>query len=147
MLDLALTQHPGTVIAPMTVVDPGYFEETVGRLRASGHDVRHFALLAEPTTVVRRLRERRLGRLVQLLAGGEVALRCESFGLSRLDRCLERLAEPAFAEQLWTDHLTVAEVAEEIASSVGLSLRRNRDGAVRGRLRRTWTSVRHVRFR
>lgn len=46
VLDLVLRKHDGTVIAPMTVVEPRYFRETVGRLRDHGHDVRHFALLA-----------------------------------------------------------------------------------------------------
>jgi hypothetical protein len=45
----------------MTIIEPRYFEETVGRLRERGHDVRHFALLAERATVLRRLRERGLG--------------------------------------------------------------------------------------
>src|ERR1700679_3508620 len=38
VLDLALTQHTGTVIAPMTIVEPTYFDETVGRLRDRGHE-------------------------------------------------------------------------------------------------------------
>ena len=146
VLDLALTHHAGTVIAPMTVVDPTYFRETVGRLRDRGHHVRHVALLAERATVVRRLRERSLGRLVQLVAGEAAALRSESFAMSKLDLCLERLVEPTFAEQLWTDDLTVAEVAEEIATSAGLRLSPNHVGPLRGRLRRTWTSVRHIRL-
>ncbi|WP_327713473.1 AAA family ATPase [Streptomyces sp. NBC_00464] len=62
MLDLALRGHPGTVIAPMTLVDAGYFAEIVGRLREDGHPVHHFALLAERATVLRRLSERGLGR-------------------------------------------------------------------------------------
>jgi len=37
----------GSVIAPMTIVEPEYLHETVGRLRERGHDVRQIALLAE----------------------------------------------------------------------------------------------------
>lgn len=62
MLSLAVSGHPGTVIAPMTLVDPGYFAEIVGRLCEDGRTVRHFALLAERDTVLGRLRERGLGR-------------------------------------------------------------------------------------
>lgn len=58
VLDLTLRTYEGVVIAPMTVVEPAYFEETVGRLRAAGHEVHHFALLAERETVLRRLTER-----------------------------------------------------------------------------------------
>src|ERR1700722_938280 len=44
VLDRVLNEHAGVVIAPMTIVDPRYHEETVGRLRVRGHDVRHFTL-------------------------------------------------------------------------------------------------------
>jgi hypothetical protein len=45
----------------MTLVNPGYFQEIIGSLRDDGFEVRHFALLAEHATVVRRLRGRSLG--------------------------------------------------------------------------------------
>ena len=61
VLDLLLTEHPGPVIAPMTVVEAIYFDEMVTRLRERGHDVRHFALLADRDTILRRLRERGFG--------------------------------------------------------------------------------------
>jgi hypothetical protein len=146
VLDLALSKHDGVVIAPMTVTNPGYFEETVGRLRGLGHDVRHFALLAERETVLKRLRERGFGHLLQYVAGKDAPLRRESWAVGQLDHCLERLREPEFAEHLWTDHTTVAKTADRIAVLAGLTLTPNRDGAVRGRLRRVWTSARHIRF-
>ncbi|APU40289.1 hypothetical protein BSL84_11460 [Streptomyces sp. TN58] len=70
---------------PMSVTEPAYFAQTVGRLREQGHDVRHFALLAERATVLRRLRERGLGR----------GLKREGFAVSRLStgawrRCARR---------------------------------------------------------
>lgn len=147
VLDLAASAHDGTVIVPMTVVEPAYFGETVGRLRKRGHDVRHFALLAERHTVVRRLRERGLGHLVQAAAGKDAPLRRESFAMRKLDLCLERLAGPEFAEQVWTDRLGVAGVADHIAAATGLHLAPNTDGALRGRLRRAWTSAQHIRLR
>jgi hypothetical protein len=146
VLDLAAARHPGTVIVPMTVVEPAYFEQTVGRLRERGHDVRHFALLAERPTVVRRLRERGLGRAVRVLRGTEAALRRESFALRKLDLCLERLRDPRFAEHLWTDRIGVPEVASRVAASAGLALEPNTDSALRGRIRRAGVSVRHIRF-
>ncbi len=107
VLDLVLTAHDGPVIAPMTVTDSGCFAETVGRLRERGHDVRHFTLLAERETVLRRLRERGFGHLLRPVAGRNAGLRRESWAVRRLDHCLERLREPEFAEHLWTDHTTV----------------------------------------
>jgi AAA domain len=146
VLDLALTRQDGTVIVPMTLVEPAYFAEIVGRLRERGHDVRHFALLAGRGTVLRRLRERGLGHAVAFVAGRDAPLRRESFAVARLDECLDRLREKEFAEQVWTDHFTVPQVADHIAASAGLTLHPNTDGALRGHLHRAWTSVRHIRF-
>ncbi|MFD0274878.1 AAA family ATPase [Kitasatospora sp. NPDC127111] len=146
VLDRTLATHPGTVIVPMTVVEPSPFAETVGRLRERGHDVRHFALLAEHEEVMRRLRERGFGHAVRLIAGKDAPLRRESFAVSKLDHCLERLRGAEFGEHLHTDHLTVPEVADRIAASTGLTLGPNTDGELRGRLRRAWTGIRHIRF-
>ncbi|WP_392964518.1 AAA family ATPase [Streptomyces sp. LN245] len=146
VLDLALRERDGVVIAPMTVTNPVHFAETVGRLRELGHDVRHFTLLAERETVLRRLRERGFGHFVGHVAGKDTPLRRESWAVGQLDHCLERLREPEFAEHLWTDGTTVARTADRIAVLAGLTLEPNRDGVLRGRLRRARTSVRHIRL-
>ncbi|MEV4094349.1 AAA family ATPase [Streptosporangium saharense] len=146
VLELVLGKHDGPVIVPMTVVEPEYFREIVGRLREDGHDVRHFALLAERATVLRRLRERGFGRVVQFVAGKNAALGRETFAVAKLDRCLERLRDEEFAEHIWTDRLTVAQVADRIATSTGLRLTPNTDGPLRGRARRALTGLRHIRF-
>lgn len=146
VLDIALTEHDGTIIAPMTVVEPSYFEEVLGRLRERGHDVRHFTLLAERHTVLLRLRERGFGHALRLIGGSTAPLRRESFAVSNLDRCLARLREPKFAEHVWTDNLTIPQVADHIAASATLTLIPNTDSALRGRLRRAWTGVQHIRL-
>jgi hypothetical protein len=146
VLDRVLTKHGGVVIAPMTIVDPNYLEETVGRLRSRHHDVRHFALLADRQTVLRRLRERGGGRVVQLVAGKDAPLRGERFAISKLDHCLEQLKGSEFAEHVWTDHITIPQVADRIARSVGLTLTPNTDSALRGHLRRMWIGAKHIRF-
>ncbi|OKK02831.1 TmrB [Streptomyces sp. CB03234] len=136
VLDLTLRRYEdGPVIAPMTLTDPAYFDEIVGRLRAAGHRVHHVALLAERETVLRRLTERGLGR----------GLKRESFAVRKLDECLERQAGPRFAEHLRTDRLTVPEVADRIAASAGLRLAPNTDGPLRHRLRRIGVGLRHIR--
>lgn len=140
------SRHPGPVIAPMTIVEPAYFEETVGRLRERGHDVRHFALLAERETVLRRLRERGAGQVLRFVTGKERQLLRESFAVRKLDLCLERLRGPEFAEHVWTDRITVPEVADRVAASADLTLSPNTDGPVRGGLRRVWTGLRHIRL-
>lgn len=146
VLDLVLTKHDGTVIAPMTLVDPTYFGEIIDRLRDRGHDVRHVTLLADRETVVRRLRERGLGHAARFLLGTSSALRRESFALSKLDHCLHHLSRPDFADHIHTDHITIPQVADHVAATTNLPLSPNTDSALRGRLRRTWTSVRHIRL-
>ncbi|MEV8552665.1 AAA family ATPase [Streptomyces glaucescens] len=146
VLDLALTRHDGVVIAPMTVTHAGHFAETVGRLRDLGHDVRHFTLLAERDTVLARLRERGFGRVLRHVAGKDAGPRGESWAVRQLDHCLERLREPEFAEHLWTDHTSVPKTADRIAVLAGLTLRPNREGPVRTRLRQIGVGIRHIRL-
>jgi hypothetical protein len=136
VLDLAARSHPGPVIVPMTLVDPGYFAEIIGRLRDDGHDVRHFALLADRATVLGRLNRRGFG----------FGLKHERWAVDRLDDCLARLREPEFAEHVQTDDLTVPQVADEIARSAALPIRPDTDGRLRGSLRRYATTLRHVRL-
>ncbi|MFC9287942.1 AAA family ATPase [Streptomyces sp. NPDC057052] len=146
VLDLALREHDGVVIAPMTVTDPRHFAETVGRLRELGHDVHHFTLLAERETVLKRLRERGPVHLLRFLAGRKATARGDSWAVRRLDHCLERLREPEFAEHLWTDHTSVPKTADRIAVLAGLTLRPNTDGALRTRLRQARVGLKHIRF-
>jgi hypothetical protein len=156
VLDLALRKHDGPVIAPMTVIDPNYFEETVGRLRTLGHEVHHFSLLARRETVLKRLRERGFGHALQFAAGKatpgrfaagrSVPLIRDSWAVSKVDICLERLQDKQFATHIWTDDLSIHEVANHVAATAGLALRPNTDTRLRGYLRRSWTSLKHIRF-
>jgi hypothetical protein len=120
----------------MTLVDAGYFADIVGGLRDDGHEVHHFALLAERATVLRRLNRRGLWP----------GLKHESWAVARLDDCLTRLRAAAFATHIATDDRTVAQVADAIADDVGLPAIPNTDGPVRARLRRYAVSLRHIRL-
>jgi hypothetical protein len=136
VLDLAARNHPGAVIVPMTLVEPRYFAEIIGRLRDDGHDVRHFALLADRETVLRRLSRRGFG----------TGLTREHWAVERLDDCLARLGEPEFAEHIHTDQRTVPQVADTIAGIAALPVRPDTDGPLRGSLRRYATTLRHIRL-
>jgi hypothetical protein len=146
VLDLVLRKNNGPVIVPMTVLNPRYFDETVGRLREMNHEVRHFALLAHREVVLRRLRERGIGHALQFAAGKNTKPRKESWAVSMVDECLATLRKPEFAEHVWTDNLTVKETADHIATSTGLPLTPNTDSRPRAYLRRAWTSAKHIRF-
>lgn len=146
VLDLVLNNHKGPVIAPMTVIEPKYFEETVDRLRNLGHEVHHYSLLARRETVLKRLRERGFGHALQFAAGKSTQLTRDSWAVSKVDICLERLQDKQFATHVWTDDLTIREVADRVASTAGLTLHPNRDTRLVGYLRRSWTSLKHIRF-
>jgi hypothetical protein len=137
VLDLIARRHDGPVIVPMTVTDERYFAQTVGRLRADGHDVRHFALLADRATVLRRISRRSIGP----------AAAADPWAVGRLDDCLAALRAPAYAEHVETDGLTVPQVADTIARLAGLPVVPDTDGPLRATLRRYRTTVRHIRLR
>ena len=143
-LELILGSVDGPVIVPMTLIEPGYFAEIIGRLTDSGHDVRHFALLADPRVIEGRLRQRAVVHATQRLRGRQVPLFRETFAMRKLGLCLSRLSQPEFAIQLRTDQLTVAQVAEAIAASAGLPLGRHRGTALGGRLRWAGRGLRHA---
>jgi hypothetical protein len=136
LLRLTLAGHDGPVIAPGTLVDDGHFQEIIGGLRDDGVEVHHFALLAEPATVVRRLRARSLGR----------EPRTQPWETEVLDGWLEQLSGPEFAQHVHTDHKTIAQVADLIAGSAGLTIRPSTDGPVRTWLHRYATTVRHIHW-
>jgi len=134
VLDLVLGKHDGDVIVPMTITQRAYLRQIPGALRDKGHQVRHYALLADRATVLRRLRGRTL------------PLQHDRFAEANLDRCLDALRHDDFAEHIWTDRLTVCQVAERIAASAGLTLAPDTGGALHARARRTWVTVRHIRL-
>jgi AAA domain len=144
VLDLVLSSCDGPVIVPMTLVEPAYFAEVIGRLTDAGHDVRHFALLADARVIERRLRVRAVAHAIQRLRGQDAPLFRETFAMRRLGLCLSRLSQPGFATQLRTDHLSVPQVAEVIAASAGLELGRHRGTAAGDRLRWAGRGLRHA---
>jgi hypothetical protein len=128
----AETAQAGPLIVPMTVVAEPYFAETVLALRDDGVDVRHFSLLASREQVLRRLRRR-----------GDFK---RSWPAQQLDRCLEALASPRFADHLDTADLGVEDVAEAIAGRVGLAMLPRESSSMRRSLNRLKVQLQHVRI-
>ena len=102
-IESLLRDHPGTLIVPMTVVDPAYFDETVGRLRRDGVMVHHFTLAAGPKTIRRRL----LCRVAVPWATW--------WALRRVQRCADALRSPLFATHVDTDSRSVADSVTTIS--------------------------------
>jgi hypothetical protein len=120
----------------MTLINPGYFDEIIGDLRRGGADVRHFSLLAERETILRRIKER----------AWVFGLSHDRWAVDHLDQCLDRLRQPEFAQHIPTDGWSVAQVADAIAASAGLTIAPSSDGPVRAWLRRRAITIRHIRF-
>ena len=105
-IESILRDHPGPLVVPMTVVNPAYFDETVGCLRRSGAAVHHFTLVASPKTIRRRL----LRRLSLPWATW--------WALRRVQRCTSALQAPLFATHVDTENRSVSDVVAAIRGMV-----------------------------
>ena len=82
----------------------------------------------------------------RLARRGIPGVKRDLWALAQVDRCLEALTYPGFAEQVDTTHRSVAEVADAVAALVGLPIAPGHDGPVLGWFRRTRTGLRHIRL-
>ena len=119
------------IIVPMTVVSPRYFREILDPLKASGIGVRNFTLTAAPETIRKRLTKR-----------GDRG----SWNYRQIDRCLEGLRDPIFADYIDTDAHNLYEVVDKICATVEYRNGNRGSGAARRFLRRMKVLARHVRI-
>ncbi|GIP29316.1 tunicamycin resistance protein [Paenibacillus sp. J23TS9] len=125
-------QYDGTLIIPMTIVNPQYFDDIVGRLRRDGVVIHHFALCAARETLLKRLRSR-----------GENE---RSWAAQQIERCIEGLSLPVFERHVDTDTMTTSEVVETIAAALNIRLLPDNRGKLRKKFDRIKTQVSHIRF-
>ena len=109
--------YGGTVIVPMTLVDPVYYREIVRRLIDEGVPVVHVILYAGRETILKRLGKRSLGRLDK-----------EAFAVEAIDRCLDFFDCHAEGVRIETDAMTVDQVVECVGHACGLPLLPDRRG-------------------
>lgn len=126
--------YDGPVIVPMTLVEPAYFEEIVGRLEDEGVPVVHIILYASRETILKRLKKRSLGRL-----GGE------AFAVEAIGRCMEFFERPGVGIRIVTDGASVGQVVERIAGVCALRLPPERRGRLVRQLDRLRTAIGHIR--
>lgn len=132
LLKQIAAEYDGVIIVPMTVVTPGVFDEIVGRLKEDGLQVRHFVLWASRETLLKRLRSR-----------GDFN---NSWGARHIDRCMEGLSDAPFLPRLNTDHLSVEQVAEQIAQMCGIELVPDKSGKWVKKIKRIVTQLKHIRY-
>ncbi|WP_179090330.1 AAA family ATPase [Paenibacillus sp. FSL H8-0548] len=124
--------YEGIVIAPMTIVNPQYFDEIIGRLRDDGVTVHHFSLCATEETLKKRLRGR-----------GE---KSHSWAEQQIKRCVTALSDDKFHTHLDTNRTTVSDNAERIASMSNIVLSQDSRGPIKKAYDRVLTQVKHIRF-
>lgn len=111
LLEEAAHAYQRPLLVPMTIARPQVFDQIIGALRRSGHDVRHFTLLADAATIRDRLRARGEGQD----KWGELSWE----GL-QVERCLKSLADPLFAVHLQTGGRSSRAIADQILDATGL---------------------------
>ncbi|MDR0861691.1 MAG: AAA family ATPase [Oscillospiraceae bacterium] len=131
MLRYAAREFDGVIIAPMTVVNPQYFDEIIGKLRGDGVDVRHFILCASRETLLKRL-SRRLER-------------GDTWAKRQIDRCVTAFGTVIDGEKLNTDTMTVDEIVSAIGARCAVELTPDRRGKLRKWLDRMFVLARHIR--
>lgn len=95
----------GHILIPMTLVNPDYFDQIIGRLLRDGVDVRHFILDAPKDTIMERLTRR-----------GEPE---NSWAEQQIDRCIHAFHREIRGERIDTTHRSSEEVADYILARIG----------------------------
>ncbi|GAA2015267.1 hypothetical protein GCM10009739_30540 [Microbacterium ulmi] len=99
--------------------------------------MRHYALLASPETLRKRLSTR-----IAFLRSG---LRLETWAMSQIPTCVAALAQDRYATHVDTDRRTTDDVVEWIAADAGLDLQAPRLHPARYQLRRLQLGIQHIR--
>ena len=134
MIRLIASTYQGTLIVPMTLVNPQYYDEIVGRLNADGFELRHFILYASKDELLRRLRFR-----ISRLFGGD------TFAVRSIDRCIDSFDNRITEEKIDTEHMRVDEVVREIAERCSLALPYDKKTKLGRFLYRIGVLLRHIR--
>lgn len=94
--------YDGHILVPMTLVNPAYYDEIIGRLQKDGITVRHFILTAPKDTIVSRLLRR-----------GEEK---NSWAEQQIDRCINAFDTGIVGERIDTTKRTADDAASYIFS-------------------------------
>lgn len=111
MLKMLVEKCTGTIIVPMTLVNPEYFNEIITRLREDDIEVKHFILYATRESLEKNLKKRSQGNLEK-----------EKFALDSIDRCIFSYDNYIKDTKIFVDGKTVIEVADEILEKNSASL-------------------------
>ena len=133
-LKMIAENYPGVVLVPMTIYKQQYYDEIIGQLTEWGIPVCHVILHAERETILKRLKKRSLGHLSK-----------EEFAVRAIEKSLAFYEDREEEEKIFTDHFTVDQVVEQVASRCGLALRPECRGRMRKMLDRGRVMLEHIR--
>lgn len=136
MLKLISDKYDGVIIVPMTLVNPQYYDEIIGRLIADGIEVRHFILHTSKETLVKHLKVRGLG-----------SLKRDSFAVKSIDRCIYAFENYIKDEKIAADNRSVDDIVAEIAGKCGLLLPVDKRSKFKKTLDRYIVLLNHIRLR
>lgn len=131
MLKYISNTYEGTVIVPMTIFHPQYYEEIVQKLIDEGIPLRHFILYADKNTLLKRLNKR--------------FERGETWAKSQIDRCIEVFNTEITKEKIITDNKSIDFVVEEIAKRSGISLLPDKRTYLKKLIDRVAVLIKHIR--
>jgi len=95
----------GVNIVPMTLINPEYYYDIIGRLTAEAVDVRHFILYLDKNMLTKRLRKRAWGFMHR-----------EKFALDSIDRCIHSYDNYVTETKIMAHCKSVDDIALEIVN-------------------------------
>jgi 2-phosphoglycerate kinase len=124
--------YDGTIIIPMTLINPIYYNEIIGKLHENNIDVQHYILYANKEMLIKRLNKRaKIG---------------ESWAKSQIDNCIKSFNENITESKIYTDKLSIEEVVEIIAQKSNLSLLKDRRSKIKKLIDRIVVLIKHIRL-
>ena len=130
MLSYIARRYEGDVIVPMTVTNRAYYDEIIGAL-SEEHEVRHFILWAEKETLLKRLASRLESR--------------RSWAARQIDRCTSAFCADITEFKIYTDGMSIPQVAEAVAGASGVVLSKDGRSSLRRAADRLVPKFRHIR--
>jgi RNase adaptor protein for sRNA GlmZ degradation len=131
MLKYITNKHDGIIIVPMTITNPQYFEEIIGKLQKDGFIIKHFVLGASKSTILRRLKSRFEGE--------------NSWPAQQIDRCIEAFSTELFKQYIDTENLSIQEVVEKIGELSKIELLPDNRSKFKRLSHRLLTQISHIR--
>jgi len=124
-------EYAGTIIVPMTIINPQYYEEIIQRLIDDGAILKHYILYADKETILKRLNKR--------------FERGDTWAKSQIDRCIYAFNHAITEEKIITDNKSIDSVVDEIAKKSALTLLPDSRTYLKKLIDRGLTLIKHIR--